>query len=229
MSENSYVAFEISPGAWRIENEGVRCILFIGTKQALLIDSGFGTGDLKAVVDSITSLPVMLVNTHADGDHTGCNHQFETAYMHPAEFATFAESGAKGDVSPIWDGDVIDIGGRELEVILIPGHTQGSIALLDRANRVLVGGDSVQPGPIFMFGTGRDIRAFIASMEKLDAIRSEFDDVYAGHGEFPVSSGVLPGLIAGAKELLAGKLEGRDPPFEMPAKWYETTGAAFFY
>ena len=40
-------------------------------------------------------------------------------------------------------GDIIDLGDRPLKIIDIPGHTPGSIAILDVKNRVLISGDSV--------------------------------------------------------------------------------------
>jgi glyoxylase-like metal-dependent hydrolase (beta-lactamase superfamily II) len=225
-----YEAVKISDGAWRIEDNGVRAFVFEGTKNALVVDTGFGTGDLRMIVDGLTSLPIILVNTHADADHISCNTQFGTAHMHPAEYPYYYET-AKQDatVAPLWDGDVIDIGGRKFEVILIPGHTPGSIALLDRENKILVSGDSVSATPVFMFGKVRNIRAFIASLEKLLTFGDAFDTVYPSHGPFPVSTDLIGSAIAGAKKVLAGEVEGQDPPFELPAKMYLTEGAAFFY
>ncbi len=68
---------------------------------------------------------------------------------------------------PVEDGDIIELGNRTLEVITIPGHTPGSIAVLDIENRVLYGGDTVQDGKIFMFGVQREFHAYIRSLESL--------------------------------------------------------------
>jgi len=46
------------------------------------------------------------------------------------------------------DGDIIDLGGRRLEVICTPGHSPGSMCLLDRQNRILFTGDLFFPGPL---------------------------------------------------------------------------------
>ena len=43
--------------------------LVIGSKKAILIDTMYGRTDLKALVESITSLPLMVVNTHGHIDH----------------------------------------------------------------------------------------------------------------------------------------------------------------
>jgi glyoxylase-like metal-dependent hydrolase (beta-lactamase superfamily II) len=50
------------------------------------------------------------------------------------------------------DGDIIDLGGRTLEVIATPGHSPAHICLLDRENRLLWTGDHFFPGPLYAFG-----------------------------------------------------------------------------
>jgi glyoxylase-like metal-dependent hydrolase (beta-lactamase superfamily II) len=227
----AYEAIRISESAYRIENDMVRAFLFTGTEKALLIDTGFGgEGDISQVVSGLTDLPVVLVNTHADDDHTGGNEHFEKAYLHPSEFSYYKKSSAgKAQPIPIWEGDIIDLGDRSFEVILLPGHTPGSIGLLDRANKILVGGDSVTVSPVFMFGGIRDISAFIASMDKLLALRDVIGTVYPSHGPFPITPDQIGKLKDCALAILDGKVEGQAPPFEMPALMYEYNGAAFFY
>ncbi len=53
---------------------------------------------------------------------------------------------------------MIDLGAMKFEALLIPGHTPGSIALLDRENRLLIGGDSVQRGTVLMVGPNAAFR-----------------------------------------------------------------------
>ena len=77
--------FPINENTWRIQEDMVRSFLLTGTKEALLIDSGFHVKSMKAVVESLTSLPVKLLNTHADRDHVGGNNEFGKFYMSMAE------------------------------------------------------------------------------------------------------------------------------------------------
>ncbi len=228
-----YEIIKIDEKSWRIEENGVRSFLFAGTDGALLVDSGFGGGDIRRAVEELSGLPVRLVNTHADGDHTGCNRLFEEVYMHPSEFAYYynkerEDSSPKAEARPLWEGDIIDLGGRSFEAILIPGHTPGSLALLDRANRLLISGDSISGGPVFMFGGHRDLRAYIASLQRLRRLGG-FDVIYPSHGPFPLEADKLDKQLEGAKLLLKGELEAQAPPFDMPAKLYSNGGAAFFY
>jgi len=230
MAEIKYEVIETGKASWRIEEDMVRAFLFDGTDRALLVDSGFGSGNIRETVNKLTKKPVMLVITHADPDHIGCNALFDKACMHPAEYSYYYESmPADAVVSPLWDGDIIDLGSRKFEVVLIPGHTPGSIALLDRENRILVSGDTISVTPIFMFGKMRSVRAYIHSLEKLSGMSEGFDVIYPSHGPFPVGINLIEKLIAGAEKLLKGELEGQEPPFELPAKMYVAEGAAFFY
>ena len=230
MGTEVYEVIKLDESSWRIEEDGVRSFLFVGTDRAVLIDSGFGTGNLKELVGSLTDLPVILVNTHADGDHLGCNNLFDKAYMHPAEFDRYHKSGREQLTAvPLWEGDVIDLGNRRFEVILIPGHTPGSIVLLDEENRFLIGGDSIQAGMIYMFGAGRDISAYILSMEMMSQMKQRFDTDYPSHGPFPVDSDIINALVSGAKQLQDGKITGVEPPRDVPAKLYDIGEVRFLY
>jgi glyoxylase-like metal-dependent hydrolase (beta-lactamase superfamily II) len=226
----AYEIFSIGERAWRIEDEMVRCFLFEGSERALLVDTGFSGGDLLSEVRRLTDKPLYLVNTHADSDHTAANGQFSETHMFPAEFMYYAESelAAKTPAKPLWDGDVIDLGGRRFEVIVIPGHTHGSLALLDRQSRFLIAGDSISETPIFMFGAMRNLGAFIASMDKLAKIADTFDTILPSHGMCPIPAAQLAEVTAAAKALANGELEGNDPPFPLPAKLYVKGKAAFF-
>lgn len=79
-----YYQIEKMDGYYRIgSSEAVFSYLIIGKEKALLIDTGYGYGDLKAAVRSITDNPLIIVNTHGHCDHTGGNAQFEeTCYIH---------------------------------------------------------------------------------------------------------------------------------------------------
>ena len=144
--------FKINETTWRIEDGGVRFFLFCGTEQAALIDTGMNTPDAKEIAESLTNLPLILINTHGDPDHISGNVLFTDFYMCPNEEDNYRAHNGKGNIIPIHEGDVIDLGERPLLIIEIPGHTPGSIAILDQNNRILVSGDSVQDGNIFMFG-----------------------------------------------------------------------------
>jgi len=200
---------QINDTTWRIEDKGVRFFLLAGTEKALLIDSGMNTPNAKQIAESITKLPVMLINTHADPDHISGNGSFDYCYMHPDEENVYRVHGGTGRIQPVNDNGIIDLGNRPLKIIFIPGHTPGSIALLDINNRVLISGDSVQDGNIFMFRKHRNLSLYVESMKKLSTYTAEFDTIYPSHGSFPVYPELLTSLIEGAEQIINGTAEGK--------------------
>ena len=169
----------ISKNTWSFEEPGVRFFLLAGTERALLIDSGMQTRNAKELAGELTFLPLSLLNTHADPDHIGSNGEFDSFYMHPAEGSNYYNSQKRtGTMLPVWDGDVIDLGDRPLRIITLPGHTPGSIAVLDEKNRWIFTGDPVQDGRIFMFGIQRELHAYRNSLLKLQKYADAFDEIY---------------------------------------------------
>ena len=198
----------INEDTWRIEDGGVRFFLFCGTKKAALIDTGMNRPDARRIAKTLTGLPIILINTHADPDHISGNAAFEEFYMSPAEEDNYRAHNGRGNIIPVHEGDVIDLGERPLKIIDIPGHTPGSIAVLDEKNRVLVSGDSVQDGNIFMFGARRDMALYTESMKHLRGYDGSYDEIYPMHGSFPVAPELLPKLIEGAQQILDGQAAG---------------------
>lgn len=218
---------------WIFEERGVRAFLFEGEKQALLVDTGFGTLGLRERIPELTDRPVSLINTHSDKDHTGGNRDFRPVSMHPAEMDRYRNLLPEGcrmeDVRPLWEGEILDLGFWRFEVILTPGHTPGSIMLLEREKRMLLSGDTIQDGDIFMFGPGRSMPAFRNSLEKLIAMSDAFDTILASHGSYPLKPEIIPEILRGARDLEAGKLTEQEPPWPMPCKKYSFGAASFLY
>jgi len=214
--------------AWRFEDDSVRFFLFCGTEKAALIDSGMNVPDARKLAERLTDLPLILINTHADPDHISGNAAFEEVYMSPAEEENYRAFGGKGKIIPVHEGDVIDLGDRALRIIDIPGHTPGSIAIIDEKNRILVSGDSVEDGNVFMFGPMRNLDLYIKSMEHLEEYKDMFDDVYAMHGSFPVHSDLIGKLIEGARLIKDQKVEGSPVNvFGSEAVFYKFSYAGF--
>ena len=211
MDEN---IIQMRENTWRIEDGGVRLFLLAGTERALLIDSGMNLSTARDIASGLTSLPLSLLNTHADRDHIGSNEQFESFYMHPAEEPVYRRSGKKGTVLPVEEGDIIDLGDRELMILHLPGHTPGSIAVLDLKNRVLISGDPIQEhGRIFMFGDHRNLSDYAASLGHLEAYADRFDEIWPSHADIPVSPSVIPKLADGARKILSGEIKGQPTEF----------------
>ena len=77
-------------------------------------------------------------------------------------------------------GDEIDLGDRRLSVVDLPGHTPGSIGLIDHEERALVSGDAVYDGGLIDTLPESDVPAYLRTMDLLR--RLDVDLVYPGHG-----------------------------------------------
>lgn len=147
--------------------------LIDGEEKAMLIDTSYGLGDLKGLVNEITGgKPIIVANTHKSFDHSYGNCQFEAAYCH--EYAALAmeqqqnphiwdylfdENGKniwvefdRNDLVPFKrfqvigcpNGYLFDLGGgHEVELIWMPGHQPGHCGYLDKKNRILFCGDGL--------------------------------------------------------------------------------------
>jgi len=193
-----------------IEENGVRMFLLTGDESSLLVDAGYGSGNIKQIAQNISKKKIELIISHPDTDHIGGIEYFNEVYMHPSDFAQFREKCPNKNIKlkPVYENDVFDLGEREWEIIEIPGHTAGSIALLDRKNKILISGDSVQQGPVYMFGTFRSLEAHILSLKKLYDMKDAFDTILACHNTLPVSPDIIPDLTDGAQKLWRGELSG---------------------
>ena len=206
---------KINENTWRIENKMVRFYLLCGSEKAALIDTGMTCPDAKQTAQELTNLPLILINTHADPDHMTGNGAFNQFYMSLNEEENLHAHNGQGKILPIREGDVIDLGGRELLIVDIPGHTPGSVGIIDKNNRIFISGDSVQNSNIFMFGPGRNLNQYIEILKHLSKYEDQFDDIYPMHGTFPVNKDLIPKLIQGAQSILDGKAQEYAEPVNM--------------
>ena len=206
-----YKIIQIDASTWRVEDSGVYFFLLTGSDSALLIDSGMNVKNVKAIAEGLTDKPIKLINTHADPDHIGANCKFSSFMMNTLELDNFnIYQKCTSQVIPVNDHEIINIGKRSLEVIFIPGHTPGSIALLDIERRVLFSGDTIQDGNIFLFGPMRDINTYLQSLESLNTFKDRFDYIYPSHSNPVLEASIIEKLIEGTKAVIDNKLSYSD-------------------
>lgn len=233
----------VGPQIWAIDDGDEDLIYLIaGRERALLLDTGWGIGDLKGVVASFTSLPLLVLNSHGHPDHASGNGAFDRVHIArpdlpfvktplPAqEVAGIREEllsesltpdvsldawspGVAGELVPVEDGHIFDLGGRTLEVIALPGHTPGSICLLDRQARALFVGDSIHDGVIWLhLEESLPLGEFCRGLRRLQGWADAFDYILPGHTDLdalPLPKEALPDLIAGIEQVLSGQRVGR--------------------
>src|SRR2546427_10057646 len=215
--------------------EEVISYLTVGHKQAVLFDTGMGIANIRNVTTQLTSRPVVVVNSHTHDDHVGGNWQFTFVYGMDTEFtrtnARGSREDAQAEITPdqicgnlpkgfeartyatkpwkisrtIGDGFKINLGGRTLEILSVPGHTPDAIALLDRENGLLFTGDTYYPAPIWLFRPETDLDAYEASVKKLATLAPQLKLVLGAHNVPVANPDVLPKLVTAFQTVRAGK------------------------
>ena len=143
---------------------------------AVMISSFSLTEQGNLLIWLLVSAENPLVSDHqpdADGCRAQDGEEKAGGVLLEEEFPACQEMAAKAgtELCALKEGDHINIGGRFFEVLHVPGHTPGSLALLDRLNRILITGDLVSKMmPVFLFGEGRDYDAYLRTLQKLPNI-----------------------------------------------------------
>lgn len=188
--------------------------LLEGDTKALLIDAGTKIVDLDKIIASITKKPVMLVATHAHPDHTGSAiNYFAELYIAPGDAASQFVANYTGKIRELKDGEIIDLGGRTVEVVFTPGHTPGATTFIDKEAGYGFSGDSFGSGNLLLFGTFSQL---ISTCEKMSAIMEKYGIkiLYPGHyfGKNPETRQRINDMAVISKDVLAGKVKGEENP-----------------
>ena len=211
--------------------------LIEGSDHALLLDTGMGVGDIASIVRGLTSKPVSVINSHSHWDHIGDNWRFDDIAIHGAEVHWLEQGVSNEDLAPWFgdesltrplpptfdrstfsipasrantllnDGDVLDLGDRQLEVMHAPGHSPGGIVLLDRAAGWLFSTDVAYPSSLYAFGDDADFDVYRDTMRKLAALAPDLK-VVAGSHDGPLMPPKMLVAMADALDVIA---EGRAP------------------
>lgn len=185
--------------------------LIVGDEEALLFDSGMPLRDISPVVESLTERPLTVLASHLHYDHVGNHHRFERVAMPDlsvirdridAEWFTPSRYQYMGFVEgwdvPRWrvsellpPGAAIELGGRTLEVLHTPGHTDDSISLWDAGRELLFSGDYIYEGPLYAFLPNSSLRAYLASAELLLSVVTPRTRILSAHRITPPGPPIL--------------------------------------
>ncbi len=209
--------------------------LIIGEDRALLFDTGVGLLPIKTVVERITSLPMIVLNSHTHYDHVGGNWEFSTVLAVDSDYTranmdgfdnkriaedflpeAFCKGAPEGSdpasfsTKPwkqsryVQDGEVLDLGGRKLEVLRVPGHTPDALALLDVENRLLFTGDSWYDASLWLFAPETSLQDYEASISRLATLDGEVDFLLGAHNSARVDAGRLQAVVEAFRRIRAG-------------------------
>lgn len=173
--------------------------LLNGTTSSLLIDTGLGIMNIYNEVVKLTDKPIIAVATHVHWDHIGGHEYFPDFYVHEdevnwltGEFPLTMEQvktfvvedcelpesfniddyrffqGAATRV--LKDNDVINIGGRTIQVLHTPGHSPGHMCFYEKDREYLFTGDLVYKGTLFAYFPSTDPEAYLSSIERVASL-----------------------------------------------------------
>lgn len=223
--------------------EETHCYLMCGTEKAVLIDTGLGVSNIRSVVDSLTTLPIMAVTTHAHWDHIGGHKYFEDIAVHEAEKewlsvrfpiplqvvkrnlmckpCDFPKDFMLEDYqiftrTPqciLHDGDYLDLGNRKLMVIHTPGHSPGHCCFYELDREYLFSGDLIYEGCLDAFYPSTDPQLFFQSVRKIQNLSIE--RILPGHHQLSIPVDLIDRIENGFSKLSdEGKLKQGNGVFD---------------
>ena len=109
---------------------------------------------------------------------------------------------------PVYDGDIFDLGDKQLEVVEVGGHSAGSIALIDKQTRIAYAGDVCNSNTLLELPTSLPVEAYLKSLLHLKEHQNEFDMMYGGHEIYDKT------ILDEAVETVKKVLDGTDDRYE---------------
>ena len=227
----TFTAEKIRDSIIVIRGMGCDSYLLPGNGEAIMIDSGMSAEDIRAFAGQVCGLPVRrVVNTHSHFDHTGGNGFFD--HIYGTEGISRSAKNTMGrdpllyrldyEFTIVKDGDVIEAGGRDLEVIELNSHSPGNIALLDLKERALFPGDELDTGQVLLLPgyaeipgqyhakPAASVETYLRALHKLKAMESRFDLICPSHNGAPAGIELLDKFIALSEYILNGYEGNRD-------------------
>lgn len=198
--------------------EETHAYLLNGADKSLLIDTGLGIRNIYDEVIKLTDKPVVAVATHIHWDHIGGHKYFPDFYVHehevnwltgefplpieqikeyvvercelPEDFNIDEYEFFQGNATRILqDNDVIDIGGRSVEVLHTPGHSPGHMCFYEQSKGYLFTGDLAYKDTLVAYFPSTDPIAYLKSIERIAAL--SIKEIFPAHHSFDIKPEIL--------------------------------------
>lgn len=179
--------------------------LIVGETRALMFDAGSGerppgSRSMREIAERYTDKPITLILSHFHYDHIYDARRFDGVTLIDRPDIRGKINDGTFTITPwesldmVWhsltvaalipDGEVIDLGGRSLTVLNLPGHTTEAVALLDKGRNQVFTGDVVyrHQGGIITFAPGSDLVAYKASSARLLQLTNDDTQFFGAHG-----------------------------------------------
>ncbi len=231
----SYTHGRIHPRVIRIIDHDVYMFLIEGDEKTVLIDTGYGAGNIREYLGTLTDRDVTVLLTHSHGDHAGGAGLFSRIYLNERDRESLdglspenryrRYAGRKGfesiplcayapkftgEVLPLNDGDLFDLGGVTLQVIEVPGHSFGSVMFLMKEERIMIYGDACGRR-LGLLSPGHYVSDYLKALEHLKEFDGTYDTIWRSHNELECPLEVLDDVIGCCRDIL----DGTDDRFEV--------------
>ena len=226
----NYISWKLDEKTWIISfMEGTEYIYLLeGRDRALLLDTGYGFGHLRAFVEKLTDKPVVVANTHFHPDHAAGNAEWEEVLLSPGWTVDApALEGGRYPKDPtaqrypdyrktvVRDGDVIELGGRSVRVLeALPAHCNSSLFFVDEGHRMCFAGDEFESAQTLLYDNScnpdapyhveQRIGNLRANALRLKEIVGEGWYLLPNHNGTPISLAYLDDYIALTDAIFAG-------------------------
>jgi len=194
--------------------------LLIGSKRALLFDTGPGIYSIRKEVEALTKLPVIAIPSHLHFDHVGDLEEFDDVRLLDTPSLRAQVHGGYFVEPPAqyllrvpfkfrphrWfkDGQTLALGGRTVRLVSTPGHTPDSVSVIDVGGARLFTGDIVNRIVTLCDVPGSDVEAMAASLQRLVGLGQPGSPAYEAHSETPLSRSELEMLAHGIRAIAQG-------------------------
>jgi len=179
--------------------------LLIGDNKSIMFDTGSGENTpengfkIKHITDQLTDKPLSLLLSHFHFDHNQNISEFYSVAFPDLTF--LRQRVSNSDIYTFTSEDLfigntpnqtqvsewlpvntdIDLGNRVIQLVNIPGHTEESIAIVDKTNKAAFLGDYLYNGALFLFDND-DISVYKESVDYLISILNSNYKLYGAHG-----------------------------------------------
>jgi hydroxyacylglutathione hydrolase len=192
-----------------------------------LLDTGYGTGTLRAFVERLTDKEILVANTHFHPDHSAGNGEFEKVFLSKGAEIDAPSINGFGpfdlDKLPypnyekvyIGEGDKIDLGGRTIEVLdALPAHCNSSLFFLDRGHRMFFTGDELEAAQVLLYDNSNNPDAPYNVKERLDnfynnnkriqELSDEYDYLLPNHNGVVIAKSYVQEFMELVEHIYAG-------------------------
>lgn len=223
---NQYVTRITCPG-------NVYAFLVVGERSAALIDTGFGVGSLKQYVETLTSLPYVVLLTHGHLDHAGGVGEFEQVYMNAKDLELAGEHtelelrmdavrGGNPNIPvedfvpqlaldkyiPLENEHSFELGGVTVTMLEMSGHTQGTMCVLVKEARAVLLGDACNSLGFLQLSESSSVEEYRASLVAFRKYSDLFDEVWYSHPHNFGGKEIIEETIELCEEIISGERVG---------------------